>query len=206
MNLVDGIAAALGIELDLVTRRPVVHEPRHGDTVHARCSAYVARRLRSHGLAVAREVEVVHGRSHGWIDLLAFDRGTGALWLIEIKTRLDDLGAIERQFSWYERSAWGLARDLGWAPRQMRSWLIVLASEEVEHVLRANRDLFDQAFPGRAGAMAGTLAARLVAEPRGRAVAMIDPSNRRRDWLIRTRLDGRRSPSRYRDYADAARR
>jgi hypothetical protein len=52
---------------------------------------------------MAREVEIVHGRSHGWIDLLAFDRRTGTMLILEIKTRLSDLGAIERQIAWYER-------------------------------------------------------------------------------------------------------
>jgi hypothetical protein len=40
----------------------------------------------------------------------------------------------------------------------------------------------------------------------GRGLALIDPSSRRRAWLIRTRLDGRRSPAPFADYADAARR
>ena len=202
------ISQALGIELELVARTPIVHDrPRPHDTVHARCSAHVDRRLRAHGLSVAREVEVVHGRSHGWIDILAFDHRTANLLLIEIKTRLDDLGAVERQFSWYERSARGLARDRGWAPRVMRSWLIVLASDEVDLVLRANRYLFDQAFPRRADDMLGDLGITPgIKRDVGRAVAMIDPSNRGRRWLIRTRIDGRRSPARYRDYADAARR
>jgi hypothetical protein len=40
----------------------------------------------------------------------------------------------------------------------------------------------------------------------GRGLAMIDPASKRRDWLIRLRVDGRRSDARYVDYADAARR
>ena len=42
--------------------------------------------------------------------MLAFDPATGILVVIEVKTRLDDLGAIERQMGWYERSAFGVAR------------------------------------------------------------------------------------------------
>jgi hypothetical protein len=33
----------------------------------------------------------------------------------------------------------------------------------------------------------------------------VDPRSRRRQWLQRTRLDGRRTAARFRDYADAAR-
>ncbi len=207
IRTIEAIADALGIELDLAVRPPIVHVARHPrDIVHARCSGYVDRRLRGLGLATAREVEVVHGRSHGWIDLLAFDPRTATLLLIEIKTRLDDLGGMERQFSWYERSAWALARDLGWEPHRLRGWLLVLASEEIEHVVRINRDLFDRAFPRRAQAMMLDVDGTKQLDDRGRGLAMVDPSSHAHRWLFRTRLDGRRSPARYMDYADAARR
>lgn len=69
---VEAIALALGLEVDLAIRRPaIIGGSRVRDAVHARCSAYVGRRLISHGWEVAREVEIIHGRSHGWIDLLA---------------------------------------------------------------------------------------------------------------------------------------
>jgi transcriptional regulator with XRE-family HTH domain len=203
----ETVADALGIELELVARPPTVHEPRHPrDTVHARCSAFVDRRLRALGLETAREVEVVHGRSHGWIDLLAFEPASATIIVIEIKTQLDDLGAIERQLAWYERSAWAIARDLGWSPRRSRSWLLVLASEEIENVIRTHRDLFERAFPRRAPAMALDVLRSRIDDQNGRGLAMIDPASRRRRWLIATRVDGRRSPARYRGYADAASR
>ncbi len=148
VHVIEAIADALGMDLEVVARVPIVHDrPRPRDAVHARCSGYVDRRLRTVGLETAREVEVVHGRSHGWIDLLAFDQRTRTLLVIDIKTRIDDLGAIERQLSWYERSAGEVGRSLGWRSRVVRSWLVVLASEEVELSLRVNRDLFDRAHP-----------------------------------------------------------
>lgn len=204
---VEAIADALGLELELAVRPPlVVGGARVRDSVHARCLGYSGRRLSGHGLEVAREVEIVHGRSHGWIDLLAFDPRTGTLLVIEVKTRLDDLGAVERQLGWYERAAWGLTRELGWEPRRLRSWLLVLASDEVEQVLIANRPYLNEAFPARAREMARLIGSAAPSTATGRGLAMIDPSSRGRDWLIRSRLDGRRSPARYVDYADAARR
>jgi transcriptional regulator with XRE-family HTH domain len=205
LALVERIAEALGLELTLVGRPPVfIGEPRPRDIVHARCSAYVSRRLRGRGLDIAREVEVVHGRSHGWIDLLAFDRRTQTLYLIEIKTRLQDLGSLERQFSWYERSAWDVAEGLGWRPRRLRSWLLVLDSVEVQGVLRSERRFFDEAFPRRAREMTLDLAGTTPDADARRGVALIDPADRGRAWLLRTKADGRRSPSPYLDYADAA--
>jgi hypothetical protein len=42
--------------------------------------------------------------------------------------------------------------------------------------------------------------------PLGRGLGLIDPRTKRRDWVQRTGVDGRRSPLPYLDYADAARR
>ena len=206
LELVDRIAAALELEIELVARSPVViGADRQRDLVHARCSGHVDRRLRAGGWLTTREVEIAQGRSHGWIDLLAFDPKTGTLLVIEIKTRLDDLGAIERQLGWYERASFDVARRSGWRPRRTIGWLLVLASDEVEAVLRSNRELLAQAFPTRARAMADLLAAPETATGR-RGLALIDPTTKRRAWLAPSRLDGRRSPAPFTDYGDAARR
>jgi transcriptional regulator with XRE-family HTH domain len=203
LGVVERIAEALGLELELLARPPIFPGGSHvRDIVHARCSAYVDRRLRNGGWLTAREVEIVHGRSHGWIDLLAFDRRTGTLLVIEIKTRLDDLGALERQVGWYERMAWQPARAMGWRPRRVFSIVLALASDEVEGVVRTHRDLIGIAFPARAA----DLVTRPTSTATGtRGLALIDPARRRRDWLIRTSVDGRRSALPYRDYADAVR-
>ena len=203
--LIEAIADALGLDLQLDVRPPVFPGGSHvGDALHARCSAYVDRHLRALGWVTAREVEIVQGRSHGWIDLLAFDLRTGVLMILEVKTRLVDLGALERQMAWYERSARQSALRLGWRPRRSASAVVALASDEVDRVVRAHRDLLSLAFPVRAREIA-----RGLAEPSflrsERGLALIDPSSRRRDWLIRTSVDGRRSRLPYSNYADASR-
>jgi transcriptional regulator with XRE-family HTH domain len=205
LKLIEAVADALGLDIIMTFRGPIFPAgPRVRDEVHARCSAYVDRRLRGSGWEVVREVEIVHGRSHGWIDLLAFDRRTGTLLIIEVKTRLDDLGATERQLAWYERQAWGAARSAGWRPQRIVSTLLALASDEVEAVVRAHRELIDLALPSRASELTALLVDPGVGLP-GRGLALIDPARRRRDWLIKTSLDGRRTPLPYRSYADALR-
>jgi transcriptional regulator with XRE-family HTH domain len=205
IDVVDRLVKALGLE---VTFRPpiVVGDLRQRDLVHARCSGYVSRRLLTMGWLTAREAEIAHSRSHGWVDLLAFDPRSRTLLIIEIKTVLDDLGAIERQIGWYEREARVLARQRGWTAHRVVAWLLVLATDEVDARLRANRTAIDQAFPVRAAAMTARLADTGGGWPNGRGLALIDPSSRRRDWLIRCRIDGRRSDAPYRDYRDAASR
>jgi hypothetical protein len=176
------------------------------------CSAYVQRRLEAAGWRVAREVRIDGGRYIGWIDLLAFHEPTGILLVIEIKTRLDDIGAIERSMDWHVDRARAAAVRSGWQPATVVPWLLALASDEVEDSIRRNRAIWDAAFPMRAIAM-GSLARAPRGGPSlhdrtskvlGRGLALIDPRSRRRDWMIRTRLDGRRSPPPYRGYADLA--
>jgi transcriptional regulator with XRE-family HTH domain len=205
LALVERIGHALGLELELVSRAPVIMgRERQRDLVHARCSGYVERRLRKASLAVAREVELVHGRMHGWIDLLAFDARTGTVVIIEIKTRLDDLGSIERQLGWYERQAFRVARGLGWVPRRLSVWLLLLASDDVDAAIRANREVLRTVFPTRAPEMLASLDGTAGGARRG--IALIDPTSRRQRWLIRARVDGRRRVALFRDYADAAAR
>jgi len=206
LNVVERICRALGLETELAIRPPIIFEGgRQRDLVHAHCSGYADRRLRTLGWQTAREAEIVQGRSHGWIDVLAFHPTSETLLVIEIKTRFDDLGAIERQVGWYARAAGEIARARGWRPRRIVSWLLFLASDEVEQAIRMNRDVLAGAFQVRAPAMQSWLADD-ARTPTGWGLALLDPTSKRREWLIRTRIDGRRSPPPFASYAAAARR
>lgn len=206
LDLAGRIGDALGLDLELVGRTPELIAPRSTDLVHARCSGYVDRRFRLSGWIIRREVEVIHARSHGWIDLLAFHPLTRTLVIVEIKTRLDDLGAIERQVAWYERSVRDVVPMYRWRPSSVSSWLLLLESEEVEAAVQQRREVLRSAFPSRAVEMREVVRGVAPLRPGSRGLALIDPSSRRADWLVPMRSDGRRSLAPYRDYADAARR
>ena len=120
---------------DWVTSAETLHRPYAGKPLESDTTYYWSVAIRD---LEKREVEVIHGRSHGWIDVLAFDPRTGTLLVIEVKTRIDDLGSIERQLGWYERAARDLARGLGWRPRHIAGWLVGLARAEVDAAIRAN--------------------------------------------------------------------
>ncbi len=202
IDVAAALIDALGLRVDLVLTAPFLADRRRQrEPAHARCSAYSQRRLEGSGWIVRREVEIAHGRSHGWIDLVAFDPRTGLLLVIEVKTEIEDLGRVERTLGWYEREAWDVARAAGWRVRRATSALLLLATEANDRRLLANREVAVAAFPVRATGMQS-----LVRDPggsvRGRALAMIDPRSRRADWCVRTRIDGRRSPAPYADYAD----
>jgi transcriptional regulator with XRE-family HTH domain len=207
IEVVERIARTLGIELDLCARQPVVlNGPQQRDLLHARCSGYVSRRLIGLGWETRREVTIVSGRTRGWIDVLAFDPRRRILLVIEVKTWLDDLGAIERQLDWYKREA--AARIFGIRPVRTVGWLLLLATAEVDAAIHRNGDAFDIRFAARAGAMRSLVAgeAEPTLDDSGATVdgiALIDPRRRRRDWLMPSRADGRRSPAPYASYAAA---
>lgn len=199
----ERLLAAMGARLVIsIDARFLGDRQRQREPAHARCSAHVATRLRQAGWEVATEVEVGGDRSRGWIDVLAFHPVTGWLLVIEIKTEIHDLGAIERSLGWYEREAIVAARRLGWRPKRSLGCLFLLATGANDARVSANREPIGVGFPIRARELAGLVDGEGDSPRRGRAVAMIDPLSRPAGWLRPLRLDGRRQPAPYVDYAD----
>jgi len=188
------LLTSLGLAVELRIDPPFV-DPRQRDAGHSRCVAHVQRRLEAGGWLVRREVEVVHARSHGWIDVMAFQPASRVLLVIEVKTEVHDLGRIERTLGWYSREVWTAARRLGWQPRAARPWLLVLATDVNEERLRDNRALLAQSFPNRGMTM-------LDPASGGPGMALLDPRSHQRDWLMLSAIDGRRRQAPYRNYAD----
>jgi transcriptional regulator with XRE-family HTH domain len=194
---------AMGARMTIGVSTPFVAD-RHlqQDAAHARCSAYIAHRLRRDGWETAGEIEVGGDRSRGWIDLLAYHPIFHLLLVIEIKTEIRDLGAIERSLGWYEREGWTAARRLGWRPRQVIGCLLLLAIGANDRRVRENSATFRVGFPIRAASLEALVTSGSSAPPGARAFAMIDPRSQRRKWLRATQLDGRSTPAPYADYAD----
>ncbi len=193
----------LGIRVSLDGRTIGLANRRYQrDAVHARCAEYARRRLEVAGWSTALEVEIGHGRGRGWIDLLGFRAVDRALLVVEIKTEIRDVGEILRTIGWYERSAWTSARAFAWRPIRTSVLLLTLDSVENDARLRAHSSLIGSEFPTRAD-----VAGEWLRKPEARAIrgiALIDPRSRRSTWLRPMRGIGRRSPSAYLDYADAA--
>lgn len=205
---VAALVDALGIDAELSLRAPFLADRRRQrEPAHARCVAYAQRQYERDGWQTAREVEIAHARSHGWIDLLAYRPETSALAVNEVKTEIEDLGRIERTMGWYEREAWELARGLGWRPRFVVGCLLVLDTDRNHERIRDNRLALAGGFPVRAPQLLEWLREPLRPWPRpARALALIDPLRRRDRWLTATPLDGRRTPAAYVGYADFIRR
>ena len=171
--------------------------------MHAWLCGYVGRRLAAAGFEVRHEVEIGTGRLRGWVDVMGYRSADRSLMTTEIKSDLPDIGGLQRTTAWYEREAWAAARRFGWRPDLQVVAVLALDSAEVEARIRSNRELLGAAFPGRARDLA-TWLETAGSPPPGRCLALVDPASRGRNWLRASRTDGRRAPSRYVNYADAA--
>jgi transcriptional regulator with XRE-family HTH domain len=193
----DAISAALGATLVLGVEAPIlIAGDRQRDAAHARCVAYVARRLASDGWIVRREVMIGPRDRPGWIDVLAFDPATNVLLVIEVKTELADIGGLERQLGWYQREARRACRDLDWAPDVVVPCALALSTGSNDDRMRANAESLRQVFPLRWRDLIRVIR-RQSSVDGGWALAMIDPRSRVRDWCRPTVLDGRRSAPPY---------
>lgn len=151
-----------------------------------------------------REVEVGGDRARGWIDILAFHPGSALLLVIEVKTEILDIGAVERTMNWYEREAVLAARRFGWQPVWVGSALLTLDSSVNEERVLSSASVFAAGFPGRAPELLAVIGGEA---PSGnhRFLATLDPRSRGAKWLRATRSDGRRTAAAYVDYIDATR-
>jgi transcriptional regulator with XRE-family HTH domain len=198
-TLLSAMGARLVVEVDA----PYLGDrERQRDPAHARLGAHVVTRLRRAGWQTRVEVEVGGDRSRGWIDLLAFHPVSRLLLVIELKTEIHDLGQIERSLGWYEREAWAAARRLGWRPTREMGCLLLLATEANDVRVATNRASIEAGFPLRARHLLSVVSGGPAPSEMGRAIAMIDPHSRRQVWCGALRIDGRRSPAPYLDYAD----
>jgi len=203
-HLLDALGVTPVLQLNgahLAVRR------RQRDPVHARLNAYISRRLTAAGWKAEAEVEIGSGQLHGWIDLLAYDPVTHVLLVIEVKSEIHDLGGIDRHLQWYMREAWAAARRYGWRSSRLTGVLALLESSENDERIQINRQYLEAAFPTRARALAGLIdRSTRTSWPAGtKGLVMIDPASRAKEWIKRTRLDGRRGRAPWLDYSSCLR-
>jgi transcriptional regulator with XRE-family HTH domain len=203
-RIVDAFGARVALKIEVPR---LADHRRQLDGGHARCVSFVRHRLESAGWQVHQEVEIASGHVHGWIDLFALHAPSRAACLLEVKTDIVDAGELERQVGWYLRESWNAARRLGWRPTSISCAVVLLDTWTVARRLRDNAAIMNGAFPLRAEAILAWLTNPAgKPTPLGMGLGLVDPLSRRRAWLQRSVLDGRRRAARYADYADFMRR
>jgi transcriptional regulator with XRE-family HTH domain len=201
LEALERVCGALDGQLVLDLHAPLaIGRADQRDAAYATCTAAVRRALERTGYTCVTEHPFTDGRLRGWIDLLAFDPATGRLLVVEIKTELRDLGGLQRQVGWYERTARDAARDLGWRVRTVDCLVVFLATEANDTALEANRELIERTFPVRGRALRVALESRRPLG--GWGLILVDPRRRGGRVWLGLRLDGRRRSAPYRSYAD----
>jgi transcriptional regulator with XRE-family HTH domain len=162
------------------------------DLLHRTGVGTMRRLFERAGMAVATEQPIVDGQLRSWIDVLAYQESIARLVVTEMKSELRDLGGTQRQVERYARSALQPARALGWRPKEIVVALVVLATEDADAFVSANRAELAAAFPMRGRA---AVSAMLDGGPlQGRALLALDPFRVGRHALTSLRVDGRRQP------------
>lgn len=203
VGVVARVLAAMGYRGGLELDAPhLADRIRQRDPVHARIVARTAGRLERLGWQVTTEAQIGNEVPRGWIDILGFRPADAAALVVEVKGDIPDAGALQRQTSFYTRSALDVAAGLGWRAERVALLVAALDSESIAARLAANRDLLRRAYPGNPAAFEAWL--RRGGEIPPATIAAVDPAARSRRWLRSTSLWERRSIPAYRDYADAA--
>jgi len=201
LDRVQAVCSALGAELAVEIRAlRVIGRLDQRDPAHAACVSAVRRLLERAGWRTATEVEITTGRAQGFVDLLAFDPVTLRLLVIEVKTELRDVGALERQVGWYVREARGAAHRLGWRPRAVSALVACLATTAIDSAVLANRRALALAFPIRGRPLKAAMLHGADLADRG--LFLVDPLRHGAAVVMGLAADGRRSATPYRDYAD----
>ena len=192
---------ALGVRLEIGVSPPVsIGAPAQRDAAHARVVNYTARHLQRAGIAVAHEVPISADRVRGWIDILGSDARRDVLFVVECKSDLHDVGALERQVAWYEREAPWAAHRLGWAARRKAVLIVtMLPTSRNTETIRANRSVLKERFPFPVTALRSLLDGSTAPPGPLRALAFVDPGRRGPGWLLPTPLGPGRPVVRYED-------
>jgi len=142
------LAAQLEIQVDLVARFRGGEVARVVNERHARMHELAAERLsQAPGWEFASEVTFAIRGERGVIDILAWHPGRRALLIIELKTEIPDPAGLIAQVDRYRRLAPAIARERGWNPAVLATWVLVAESDMNRQQLARHRVLLRNAFP-----------------------------------------------------------
>jgi hypothetical protein len=86
---------------------------------------------------------------HGSIDVLAWQPGTRAVLVVEVKTLMADLQDLLSTLDRKRRLAPALARELGWKPMLIGTILVMPAETQARNAIDRFRPIFDATYPAR---------------------------------------------------------
>lgn len=142
------IAEALGATFDLALRWHGGDLDRLVNSRHSQLHESVARALlAAPGWEIAPEVSFSIYGERGVIDILAWHAQTRTLLVIELKTEIVDVNELMATADRRRRLAATVARERGWNPLTVSSWLIVAEGTTNRRRVTAHKATLRAAFP-----------------------------------------------------------
>lgn len=152
------MAEALGATLDLVLRWQGGDLDRLLNARHSRLHESVARAFADMpGWVIAPEVSFSIYGERGVIDILAWHAQTRTLLVIELKTEVVDVNELMGNVDRKQRLAARIARERGWDPLAVASWVIVAEGTTNRRRVAVHKSTLRTAFPADGHHMAGWL-------------------------------------------------
>lgn len=165
---VAAVAAALGGRVRLVVEAEGADGDRMLASRHAALHEDVARYLRGiGGWEVAPEVTFSVFGERGSIDILAWHAASRTLLVIELKTELVDANELLATLDRKVRLADRIARERGWIPAVVTSWVVMADGRTNRRRVAAHREMLRGALPAD-----GRSVGRYLAAPSGRLGAL----------------------------------
>ena len=138
---------------------------------HARMHEATVRWLRDVGGWIALpEVSFARDGERGVIDIVAWHAATRSVLVIELKTRLVDIGDLMATMDIRRRIVCEIARDHGWNPDTVSIWVIVAPGRTNERILSEHRAVLRAKFPSDGRSMR-----RWIANPNGAIAGLSFP-------------------------------
>jgi transcriptional regulator with XRE-family HTH domain len=164
MGKIRRVADILGARFDPVVRWQGADLGRLLDARHAAMHEAMAALLSGlDGWQFEPEVSFSIYGERGIIDILAWHPGRRMLLVIELKTEVVEVSGLIASMDQRRRLAWDIARDRGWDPMAVSTWVVIADS-------RTNRRAV--------AAHSGALRAKMPVDGRGMRGWLRDPSRR----------------------------
>jgi hypothetical protein len=103
----------------------------------------------------------------GIIDILAWHPGRRILLVIELKTEFVDINELMGSVDRKQRLAWKIARERGWDPVAVGTWVVLPDNRTNRRALAAHETALRAKFPAD-----GRLVRRWLRDPSGRVDAL----------------------------------
>ncbi len=142
LEIVQRHAAALDLRAEVVVTGRGGETDRLLDQEHAAIVEWLAGLLAGEGWTVVPEASFSVYGERGRIDLLAYHAASRTLLVVEVKTELTDLQALQGAMDVRARLAPRLARERGWDVRQVATLIALADTGRNRGIVRAHAALF----------------------------------------------------------------